>query len=88
MYLQALVPGYTVGNFLFFPMLSKHYALNFIHTAFQVDPGSKFQVDPGSKKVPSPIQIFCHCFGVPFPKMLIFKTFSGIFLRKNVFSVF
>ena len=40
---------------------------------------------PGSKKDPSPNQFFCHCFGVPFPKMLIFKTSSGIFLRKNVF---
>ena len=37
------------------------------------------------KKDPSPNKFFCHCFGVPFPKMLIFKTSSGIFLRKNVF---
>ena len=31
------------------------------------------------KKFNIQIKFFCHCFGVPFPKMLIFKTSSGIF---------
>ena len=37
------------------------------------------------KKFHIQIKFFCHCFGGPFPKMSIFKTSSGIFLRKNVF---
>ena len=33
------------------------------------------------KKFQVQIKFFCHCFGVPFPKMLIFKISSEIFLR-------
>ena len=40
------------------------------------------------KKFQVQINFVCHCCGVPFPKMLIFKTSGGIFKRKQVFLCF